>query len=70
MPNILLAIHAQKPMKFGVKVWVNAEAKTGYIFNFQVYAGAVNEPSSKGFAHRVVIGLMEEFQGRGHKVFF
>ena len=58
------------PTKFGVKVWVNAEAKTGYILNFQVYAGAVNEPSSKGLAHRVIIDLMEEFQGRGHKVFF
>ena len=60
----------KKPAKFGVKVWVNAETKTGYILNFQVYTGAVNELSSKGLAHRVVIDLMEEFQGRGHKVFF
>lgn len=69
MPNILLAIHVQKPTKFGVKVWVNAEAKTGYILNIQVYTGAVNEPSTKRLAHRVVIDLTEEFQGRGHKIF-
>ena len=60
----------KKPTKFGVKVWVNAETKTSYILNFQVYTGAVNELFSKGLAHRVVIDLMEEFQGRGHKVFF
>ena len=58
------------PIKFGVKVWVNAEANTGYILNFQVYPGAVDEPSSKGHPHRVVIDLMQEFQGRGREIFF
>ena len=58
------------PTKFGVKVWVNAKANTGYILNFQVCTGAVDEPSSKGHPHCDVIDLMEEFQGRGCKVLF
>ena len=28
-----------KPVKWGVKVWVMAESKTGYVNNFQVYTG-------------------------------
>lgn len=31
----------KKPCKFGVKVWVLAEANTGYVLGFQVYTGAV-----------------------------
>jgi len=30
----------KKSTKFGIKVWVNAEAKTGYVLNFQVYTGS------------------------------
>ena len=58
-----------KPCKFGVKVWVLAEAKTGYILNFQVYTGAVpsKEPVPHGgLAYRVVMELMEPYQGKGH----
>ena len=26
----------KKPTRFGIKVWVNSESKTGYVINFQV----------------------------------
>ena len=29
----------KKPMKWGIKVWVCAEAKTGYIHTFDIYTG-------------------------------
>ena len=51
----------KKPCKFGVKVWVLAEANTGYVLGFQVYTGAVlpatslEEHASKGLAYRVVM---------------
>lgn len=28
-----------KPMKFGIKVWVAADAVTTYCYNFEVYVG-------------------------------
>ena len=62
----------QKPCKFGVKVGVLAEAKTGYVLGFQIYTGAASpgdENSSKGLAYRVVMNLMEPYQGKGHQLF-
>ena len=58
----------QKPCKFGVKVWILAEAKTGYVLDFQIYTGAASpgdENSSKGLAYQVVMNLMEPYQGKG-----
>ena len=62
----------KKPCKFGVKVWVLAEAKTGYVLGFQIYTGAsltTEEYASKGVSYRVVMDLMEPYQGKGHKLF-
>ena len=75
MPYIIPPVYAQKPCKFGVKVWVLAEANTGYVLGFQVYTGAVllatslEEHASKGLAYRVVMDLMEPYQGKGHRLF-
>ena len=30
----------KKSTRFGIKVWVNSDAKTGYVLDFQVYTGA------------------------------
>jgi len=58
------------PTKFGLKVWVNAEATTGYVLSFSVYTGAANSPSSGlPLAHRVVLELLEEYLGKGYKVY-
>ena len=65
----------KKPCEFGVKVWVLAETTTGYVLGFQVYTGAVlpstslEEYASKGLAYRVVMDLMEPYQGKGHRLF-
>ena len=29
----------KKPTKWGIKVWVCSESKSGYIYNFHVYTG-------------------------------
>ena len=29
-----------KPVKFGIKIWVLAESKTGYTVDFDIYTGA------------------------------
>ena len=38
-----------KPTKFGIKVFVNAEVKTGYVLAFRVYTGKIyTGPENKG----------------------
>ena len=65
----------KKPCKFGVQVWVLAEATTGYVLGFQVYTSAalpatsLEQHMSKGLAYRVVMDLMEPYQGKGHRLF-
>ena len=55
----------KKPTKFGIKVWVLAEAKTGYVLSLQVYSGA-EKGSEKGLGKRVVMDLMHPYQGKNH----
>ena len=60
----------KKPTRFGIKVWVNSEAKTGYVLCFQVYTGANQKTTKeKGLGHRVVMDLMERYQMKGHCLF-
>ncbi|KAG1927364.1 piggyBac transposable element-derived protein 4-like [Pimephales promelas] len=46
-----------KPVKWGIKVWVMAESKTGYVTHFQVYTGAIQGKMEKDLAHRIVSDL-------------
>ncbi len=48
----------KKPTKWGIKVWVCSESKTGYIYNFHVYTGKGAE-SQHGLAHAVVMDLID-----------
>ena len=61
----------KKPTRFGIKVWVNAEATTGYVLCFQVYTGAHSNTNTKekGLGYRVVMDLMDRFQMKGHCLF-
>ena len=58
----------KKPTKFGIKVWVLAEAKTGYVLSLQVYTGAENGPE-KDLGKRVVMNLMHSYQGKNHLLY-
>ena len=53
----------KKPTKFGIKVWVNAEVKTGYVLNFQVNTGSDPKTKEKGLSYRVVMDLMQPYLG-------
>ena len=59
----------KKPTRFGIKVWVIAEAKTGYVLDFAVYTGATDGKKAKNLGQRVVLKLMEQYQGIGHCLF-
>ena len=57
----------KKPTKFA---FVNSEAKTGYVLNLQVSVGATENNTIKDrVSHKVVMDLMERYQGKGHCVY-
>ena len=59
----------KKPTRFGIKVWVISESKTGYVLDFQVYTGATDDVLKDGLGYRVVMDLIEQYQHKAHCLF-
>ena len=62
-----------KPVKFGIKLWVVAESKSGYTWDFNVYTGKGSNPKHKsehGLGYDVVMELMDQLLQQGYHVFF
>ena len=60
-----------KPVKRGIKVWVCAEASSGYVCDFQVYTGKKQDGATEqNLGYRVVHDLTRNFVGKNHHVFF
>jgi len=61
----------KKPVKRGFKVWVRADAQTGFFCDFQIYTGklADGEGVEHGLGERVVLQLSQNIEGRNHQVF-
>ena len=55
----------KKPTKFGIKVFVNSEAKMGYVLTFQIYTGKCESSSldSNGVSYWVVMDLRKRALG-------
>ena len=60
-----------KPTKRGFKVWVQADAITGYFCDFDVYVGRPSDVLSTelGLGERVVLQLCRPLQGGNYQVF-
>lgn len=60
-----------KPVKFGIKVWVAADAVTAYCYNFEVYIGKNNEILNRnlGLASKVVISLTKPLDNKGYVIY-
>ena len=58
----------KKPTKWGIKVWICSESKTGYIHKFQVYTGK-GTVSTNGLAYGVVMHLLEDLQDEGRVLY-
>jgi len=60
-----------KPVKFGLKLWVLADSRNGYTVDFNIYAGKNgDEPiHENGLGYHVVVKLMEPFFGQGYHLF-
>ena len=60
-----------KPVKHGIKVFVLADAKYGYIKKFRIYTGKNSALSQDelGLSTAVVLDLMKGLEGRHHKLY-
>lgn len=60
-----------KPVKRGIKVWVCAEASSGFVCDFQVYTGKRQDGApEQNLGYRVVHDLTRSFTGKNHHVFY
>ena len=60
-----------KPVKRGFKVWVRADAVTGYFCDFDVYVGKPSDGTTTevGLGERVVLQLSERLRGGNYELF-
>ena len=60
-----------KPTKRGFKVWVRADAITGYFCDFDVYVGRPSDGGSTevGLGERVVLQLCRPLHGDNYQMF-
>ena len=60
-----------KPIKWGIKLWVLADSLNGYTVDFNIYIGkdASREISRFGLGHDVVVRLMSPYYNQGYHLF-
>ena len=58
-----------KPTKWGIKVWVLADATNGYVSRLQIYTGRTNSVSAKGLSSRVVLELIRGLEDRHYTLY-
>ena len=60
-----------KPTKYGIKVWMAADSKNGYVNNFSVYLGKeANVPRANGLGYDVVMKMASPFLKKHRHIFF
>jgi hypothetical protein len=57
----------QKTNKYGMKLFILAESRTGYIWNFEVYHG--KDPELDNNAAGVLKRLLDKLTNKGHTVY-
>lgn len=53
----------QKPSRYGIKLYILSESKTGYVWNFDIFCGQANAITE------VVMNLLDSLAGKGHTLF-
>ena len=60
-----------KPTKYGIKVWLGADAWNGFVLNHKVYLGKeTNAAPRNGLGYEVVMDISRPFLGKNHHVYF
>ncbi|KAL2102438.1 hypothetical protein ACEWY4_001606 [Coilia grayii] len=68
--STLKLYNPNKPDKYGYKVFVLSEAKSGYVLQWSMYTGQrADEHAEIGASHLVVSQLMAPYTGKGHEVY-
>lgn len=58
-----------KPTKWGFKIWVLADSKTGYTYTFEIYTGKRLTKTKNGLGYDVVMGLMHDLLNQGYHLY-
>ena len=58
-----------KPVRWGIRLWVLCKAKTDYVFNFQVYLGNDEGAVEYNLALRVVKHLLSLIEDKYHNLY-
>ena len=60
-----------KPTKYGIKVWMAADASNGCILNFNVYVGKeAGQRCINGLGYGVVMKMIQPSMNQNHHVYF
>ncbi len=59
----------KKPIKRGFKIWMRADAQSGFISKLSVYEGKSGNIVEKGLGGKVVESLCKNIQGHYHHVY-
>lgn len=57
-----------KPGKYGIKIWVLADAKNAYLCNAQIYTGKQSNLVERNQGERVVLELSQPFLNKGRTI--
>ena len=57
------------PIRWGIKLWVLCEAKTGYVYNFDVYLSKEEGNVEQNLARRVVKQLVTLIEKKYHHLY-
>lgn len=58
----------KKPIKRGYKIWMRCD-KSGFVRQFEIYTGKIDQLVEKNLGERVVKNLSEQLYGKNHKIF-
>ena len=58
-----------KPIRRGFKIWMRADAESGYVCQFDVYKGKDGKKTEKGLGGNVVMKLTQHIHGHYHHIF-
>ena len=58
----------KKPVKFGIKIYMLCESKSGYISEWQVYTGK-SADDGDGKTHKVIMELTKNFREKGYHLY-
>lgn len=68
--NIMKQYMQNKPVKRGFKMWCRADARTGYLFQFDIYTGKKRTGPEIGLGESVVFQLTQQLVGLGCEIYF